>query len=574
MSTSSTDCHHHHRSPHQQQQQQQQQKRLGADVELERMQALLEKSRQEKRALSQQMDGQEAAWERLVSAKESYAVRVQEKDDEIVRLKRLLDSSSQATHELAKITSERDAAVSRASMSEAMEKQHSKVIERLDLRVRSLQKQLETQQQRHEAQQRDHAAQMDQIRKQLTERDEAAAIVERECSELRRDHVKMIEAFEATIEQRTREHTTAMTNKDAHIAKLQMMVNDLMYPSTASPVVEDDSTRHRLEAQLELTTSELDKERELIKSQTLEISHLKDEIKRLHRVSVCSSSDFYQLRAELEHEIEDKRRIMEEADAALEVQTRLEEENERIKLTNEKTQRDLADVLRKLATSEKERGSADLLAKYSQLEAENERLSLQQRQTEHECMRLMDELLAIEKVESGATQEVNDDRMYQREIEQLKLQVNREVKKYQDLEQSKEAKIHKLYKELSDLESLVENKVFNETELEEAIECEKRKVRMLEGRLREEEEKNRRLPIDARLSRTSPQYSLFNRQHHQQKRSSTGSFSLMTSTSMDTVSDHGNLLESAYCEICDEYGHEVMTCSAYKQNTGMDDYGS
>lgn len=538
------------------------------------MQALLEKSRQEKRALSQQMDGQEAAWERLVSAKESYAVRVQEKDDEIVRLKRLLDSSSQATHELAKITSERDAAVSRASMSEAMEKQHSKVIERLDLRVRSLQQQLETQQQRHEAQQRDHAAQMDQIRKQLTERDEAAAIVERECSELRRDHVKMIEAFEATIEQRAREHTTAMTNKDAHIAKLQTMVNDLMYPSTASPVVEDDSTRRRLEVQLELTTSELDKERELIKSQTLEISHLKDEIKRLHRVSVCSSSDFYQLRAELEHEIEDKRRIMEEANAALEVQTRLEEENERIKLTNEKTQRDLADVLRKLATSEKERGSADLLAKYSQLEAENERLSLQQRQTEHECMRLMDELLAIEKVESGATQEVNDDRMYQREIEQLKLQVNREVKKYQDLEQSKEAKIHKLYKELSDLESLVENKVFNETELEEAIECEKRKVRMLEGRLREEEEKNRRLPIHAPLSPTSPQYSLFNRHHHQQKRSSTGSFSLMTSTSMDTVSDHGNLLESAYCEICDEYGHEVMTCSAYKQNTVMDDYGS
>ncbi|KAG1101811.1 hypothetical protein G6F42_017452 [Rhizopus arrhizus] len=189
-------------------------------------------------------------------------------------------------------------------------------------------------------------------------------------------------------------------------------------------------------------------------------------------------------------------------------------------------------------------------------------------------MRLMDELLAIEKVESGATQEVNDDRMYQREIEQLKLQVNREVKKYQDLEQSKEAKIHKLYKELSDLESLVENKVFNETELEEAIECEKRKVRMLEGRLREEEEKNRRLPIHAPLSPTSPQYSLFNRQHHQQKRSSTGSFSLMTSTSMDTVSDHGNLLESAYCEICDEYGHEVMTCSAYKQNTVMDDYGS
>ncbi|GAN02358.1 hypothetical protein MAM1_0021c01801 [Mucor ambiguus] len=578
MSTSSTDCHHHHHRSSQQQQQQQQeqqQKRLSADVELERMHALLEKSRQEKRALSQQMDSQEAAWERLVSAKESYAVRVQEKDDEIARLKRLLDNSSQATHELAKMTSERDAALSRASMSEAMEKQHSKVIERLDLRVRTLQQQLEAQQQHHEAVQRDHAAQMDQVRKQLTERDEAAALVERECSELRLGHVKTIRAFETTIEQREREYTTTVANKDTHIDKLQLMINDLMYPSTASPIAEDDSTRRRLEAQLELTTSELDKERKLIKAQILEISHLKDEIKRLHRVSVCSSSEFYQLRSELEHEIEDKRRIMEEANAALEVQARLEEENERIKLTNEKTQRDLADVLRKLATTEKERGSADLLAKCSQLEAETERLMSEKKQTEHECMRLMDELLAIEKVESSATQDVpDDDKMYRREIEQLKLQVNREVRKYQDLEQSKEAKIHKLYKELSDLESLVENKVFNETELEEAIESEKRKVRMLEGRLREEEEKNRRLPIHAPLSPTSPQYSLFNRQHyhhHQQKRSSTGSFSLMTSTSMDTVSDHGNLLESVYCEICEEYGHEVMACNAYKQKTILDE---
>ncbi|CEP17691.1 hypothetical protein [Parasitella parasitica] len=575
MSTSSSDCHHHH---HHNRPSQQQDKQNSANIELERMHALLEKSIQEKQALSQQMNGQEAAWERLVSAKESYAVRVQEKDDEIARLKRLLENSSQATHELAKITSERDSALSRASMSEAMEKQHSKVIERLDVRVRTLQQQLEIEQRSHETTERDYTAKMDQIRKQLTERDKAAAVVERECSELRQEHVKAIKAFEATVERREREYTTTLANKDAHIAKLQHMVNDLMYPSTASPITEDDSTRRRLEAQLELTTSELDKERELIKAQALDISQLKDEIKRLHRVSVCSSSDFYQIRSELEHEIDDKRRIMEEANAALEVQAKLEEENERIKLTYEKTQRDLADVLRKLATTEKERGSADLLAKCSQLEADNERLHLQQKQAEHECMRLMDELLAIEKVESvAASEHGHDDKMYRREIEQLKLQVNREIRRYQDLEQAKEAKIRKLYKELSDLESLVENKVFNETELEEAIECEKRKVRMLEGRLREEEEKNRRLPIHAPLSPTSPQYSLFHRQHHHQqpKRSSTGSFSLMTSSSIDTVSDHGNLLESVYCEICEEYGHEVLTCNAYKQKAitdNEDDY--
>jgi hypothetical protein len=580
--TSATDdtnaCHHHHyheRSLHKKQllkssisskttrssfEQEQ------VDEELKRVSALLEKSRQEKEKLSQQMNGQEAAWDRLVSAKESYALLVEEKDDEIMRLKKAFEQTRQATDQLSKITAERESAISRATMSEAMEKQHIKVIERLDTRVKTLQKENGDLVTDHAIKKRDYAAQIDLLRKQLVERDEATATIERECSELKIINVDTVRAYEQDINQLKQQHATVISNKDAQIERLQSMVSDFTIASPTTPIV--DNTKRRLEAQLELSTKELDKERKLIKTMSTEINQLKDEIKRLHRVSVSSSSQFYSIRNELEMEIEDKKRIMEEANAALETQSRIEEENERIKMTHDKTQRDLADVLKKLAHIEKEKRSSysnaelakdqeALLKRIGQLETENERVVESQRQTEHDCMRLMDELLAIERVESSAPQEEQvDPRLYKREIEQLKLQMTRETQRYQDLEKSKQLKIGQLNKELSDLESLVENKVFMETELEEALENEKQKVRLLETKLSSQQQE-----VQLPLSPTSPHYSSI----FQRKRSSNAT-ALSSLTSLDTVSDYGsNLLESIYCEICEEYGHEVMTCNAFVQ---------
>jgi DNA repair exonuclease SbcCD ATPase subunit len=578
-STNNHSCNHHRP------QQQQQQRRFmhcsssakTKTQEITELQTQLEQSRQEQRALSQQMDGQEAAWERLVSAKESYAVLVQEKDNEIARLKRFIDQTHQDTDQLTKIASELDASQTRASMSEVMEKQHSKVIERLDSRVQSLQQDTAQLVQKHEAEILDRCAQVEQLRQQLAERDEVAAVIERECDGVRKTHIETVRAFESSIVALKTDHAQMIQNKDAQIARLQQMAQDFhqLYPPVTPVEEEDDmSLRRRLEDQLELSTRELDRERELIKSMEIEMHQLKDEIKRLHHVSINSNSQFYALRNELENEIQDKRRIMEEANAALEILARTEEENERIKMTNDKAQHDLADVLRKLATMEKQQRGSDevhyLLTKNRELEAQNEKLQAAQTQSEHECMRLMDELLAIEKVGSEDTGNITADQphMYQREIEQLKLQVVREAKRYTDLLYYKESKCEQLSKELADLESLVENKVFNETELEEAFENEKRKVRELELKLREEEEKNKNLVSKqqqqfAPMSPTSPQYSLFHRQQSQPKRSSTESFSLMISSSLDTVSDHGNLLESVYCEICEEYGHDVMTCDAF-----------
>lgn len=401
----------------------------------------------------------------------------------------------------------------------------------------------------------------------MAERDESIIMIERECAELRQLNRENLQAYESSLIEFKHENQKLVSIKDVQIQKLQSMVNDFSQclPPT-SPVLIDD-TRSRLEVQLELSTLELDRERELRKTMSMDIDQLKAEIKRLHRVSVSSSSQFYSIRDELEHEVKDKRRIMEEANAALETQTQVEEENERIRITHEKTQRDLADLLRKFALMEKQKNITNidelsLIERNRELELENERILESQKQTEHECMRLMDELLAIEKVNENIQQQ-GDERIYIKEIEQLKLQVIRESKKYQDLENSKRTKLEQLNKELSDLESLVENKVFNETELEETLENEKRKVRLLEAKLKEEEDYKRMIHP---MSPTSPQF------HIHKKRSSSitaSSFTLVTSSSLDTVSDRDGLLESVYCEICEDYGHDVMTCNAFIQ---IDEY--
>lgn len=547
--------------------------------ELKRVSALLEQSRQEQRALSQQMDGKEAAWERLVSAKESYALRVQEKEDELVRLKREIEQTRLANEQLKKVSSEKEGALSRASMSEAMERQHIKVIERLDLRVKSLQDENTKLVSTYESKLRDHAAKIDQLYKQLSEHDASTAAIERECADLRHVNRENLRAYEASMRELQQEYQDTVAIKDTQIQKLQYMVNDFsncLSPSY-SPISQDDS-RSRLEAQLDLSTQELDHERELRKAMASDIDQLKTEIKRLHRASISSSSQVCSIRDELENEIKDKRRIMEEANAALESQSRVEEENERIRLTHDKTQRDLADLLRKLASMEKQRNTTadeeSLLERNRHLELENERILELQRQTEHECMRLMDEILTIEKLnedqqhdkeeEEGGGGGGGDERMYKKEIEQLKLQVLRETKKYQDLETSKQVKLDQLNKELSDLESLVENKVFHETELEERLENEKRKVRSLEAKLKEEDDHKRLMMHNPPMSPTSPQYpSMFQRNKKRSSSTTASSFTLMTSSSLDTVSDHGALLESVYCEICEDYGHDVMTCTAF-----------
>ncbi|RCI04219.1 hypothetical protein CU098_011467 [Rhizopus stolonifer] len=555
--TSSDDnSRYYHRNSKQSIQRSHSEARMDTVDELKRVQVLLQQSREEKRLLLEKMDGKEEAWTRLLTAKESYALRVQEKEDEIVRLNNALQQAQQATEELAKANHGRDAIVSRLNMSEEIQKQHIRAIERLEGRLVLMQQQhTETLEQR-ESTIRDQAATIDQLYKQIGECDQATLAIERECADLRQAHISTMQAYDETLDQLKKEHAITSATKDVHIHKLQRAVNDFhqIYPVSPITVIADAdderaSPQKRLEDQLELATTELDHKRELVRLMAVEIDQLKDEIKRLHRLSATSNAEFYALRTQLETEIEDKRRVMDEANAAIQQQEKTEEENQDLRLSLTKTQLDLADALKNLTVSHQNKPKREfhyLLDKNRALKAECEAWAEEKIKLEHECRQLEDQMTVRQVVCAS-------DHACQRNVEILRLQLAREVKCHNDLKSHQQIQVDKLKQEIQQLESLIESKVLQETELENLLE-DKLRISFLETKLRQEEKDVKKLTVMP-LSPASP--STFRR-----------SFSLMPTESTDSVD------QDVYCEICEEYGHEVMACTALNMSSKQEDTSS
>lgn len=453
----------------------------------------------------------------LLSAKESYAIQVKEKTSEIDQLRRALQDSQASQTRMARETEQANA---RASLSISLQAQ----VDRLEQRIQCLVKEGEELKRVHYLETRDQAAYLDQLGKQLADRDHALATVEKDYAQMRQVNLDTVRSCEARLLEIKKEREIERGQWESRLGGLQGLVERLRQERFVPEVQDDSVNQHqRLETQLDLTTQELDREREKMERMAMEMGQLKEELKRLHVLSNASDIEYQQLKNLLEKEVEEKRQMMEEMGAALEAQNRLEEENESIRLSHGKAQHDLAELLKRLAAMDKKNnqgtGEDTLIAN---LREENERLLEAQKQSEQECMRLMDELLTL-----GHTK--NKEVPWNRELEHLRAQVSRERKRYEDMEWTLEQKIERLNKELVDLESLVENKVFNETELEERLESERKRVGMLEIRLKETE---RQIMIP---TPTSPVYQL--------------------KLNQPTV-------RNSYCEICEVYGHDLMLCTA------------
>ncbi|EGN99907.1 hypothetical protein SERLA73DRAFT_72683 [Serpula lacrymans var. lacrymans S7.3] len=120
---------------------------------------------------------------------------------------------------------------------------------------------------------------------------------------------------------------------------------------------------------------------------------------------------------------------------------------------------------------------------------------------------------------------------YELEIEQLRKRLN-EV-------EMKHARItHDLNKEISELEALVESKIYHEDELEQEVE------RLKEKLTRKKSSKNSLEPMQAGKQRDS---------------SSTASIS-----SMDSLSGHTQHIQ--VCEICERPGHDIFNCDLLKDD--------
>ncbi|KAI9475792.1 MAG: hypothetical protein EXX96DRAFT_486417 [Benjaminiella poitrasii] len=386
----------------------------------------------------------DVAWQRLLSLKESYAVQLQEKQTEMARLQRTLEDCAQTTEQVTKVTAERDAALNRARMSEAMERQHAKRIERLEQRIRRLQQDMTDVHQRLDDQGRDDGAVIDQLRKQLAQRDEMMGVIERESSQVQQDHRQTIDTYETTLATLQAQHVVLEEQQQARIAQLEQTLCQLTDRLSRQPL-DVNVAAQRLEAQLEISTLEIDRDRQKIQAQALTIERLQQELQRLHARAAEADVQLGVLRHELQTELDDKRRVMNDANAALEAQIRCEEEIDRL------------------------------------------RLSLDARSA-----------VSLPSCES-ATQ------------------------------------VRLLQREVVDLESRLQHKVLRVPELEEAVRVERQKVALLEARL----ERSQGNKVEMPVSPVSP---------HRPSVSST----------------------NEYCEICEEYGHEVMTCKALSMMEYLD----
>ncbi|KAI8147192.1 hypothetical protein BJV82DRAFT_598105 [Fennellomyces sp. T-0311] len=518
-----------------------------SEQELYHIYELLEKAQREKDKLSAEISSKEAAWERLVTTKESYALRIKEKDEEMTRLQQQLSDFQEKFETAQQQLQEKQNMLDKSVKDDSSQEQSLRRIEKLEGIIEDMKAKATGTMEAYETQLRESQGQLDHLRNSLKDQETMSAALERECDDLRKAGLEAINAYEASIQELKRQSHQAEEQKNSEITELNKTIANLRgddyvvggnYDSHDRYADEWHDQRIRLEEQLELATDEVEQER--IRNATLanENDKLRKELQLFHMSSATSDDRFDALRRELETELQDKRRLMEEADAAFEAQARAEDENYQMKMARVKMERELEEAHIRIQLLEESGAAppaennssegAQLTAQLNEalqakklLEQECDKLRESQSGLEKECMRLMDELLAEQGSSSPHTDDANSVELRKR-IQKLEDDLLQERLRYNDLEHEKRAEINHLSTELAELETLIENGVFEDNDLQEALDVERKKVQALEKELKVLKE-----------SKPAPEKK------------------------MDPYETN-----DPYCELCEEFGHDVMTCAS------------
>ncbi|KAL7311420.1 hypothetical protein PS15m_009188 [Mucor circinelloides] len=516
---------------------------------------MLEKTQRERDQLLMQMKSKETAWERLVSSKESLSLQVQEGESQCQRLSRELEQAQLTVEQLQHNLAERDASLAKNQRDEEKQSQDQRRIERLENLVRELQNQLQATKDEQLRLNREHAGIVEQVRKEASASEATTASLEKECEELRRAGLEAIHAYEESVIQLKQKHDLDLQQKDQHIQQLDYTIADLKYKQ--STLFDDDERdietrlnemnrshtneisnengattdeadqRHRLEEQLELAMAELDNERLTIETMNHEVDQLKLELNQARQQTLSVEQKFESLQADFERELADKKRLIEEADNAFEAQAKAEDEHYQMKLS-------------KMA-----------------LEKENAELIESNKQLEQDFNNLMDEMLALEKqdlkrplsnTEGGglATAQVthSNDKELQEKIHQLE----KENESHRHSLSAEKNQVNQLSKDLAELESLVESRVFSEADLEEKLEAERKKVASLQKELQDLKDHRNEVNKNFLISPTNT--------------TTTTSPTPPPPSSKLLASKSRANLDEDYCELCDSYGHDVLQCKS------------
>lgn len=509
--------------------------------ETDQLYNILEKVQKERDTLLQQMKNKESAWERLVSSKESLSLQVEEEELKTRRLQRQIEELKTQVDALTEQLAERDASLAKNQRDDEKSSQDQRRIERLEQLVRELQEEIKTLKEDSVLKAREHQGAMDQVRKKVQASESTTASLEKECEELRRAGLEAIHAYENSVVEIKKNHEKELALKQQQINGLEYTIADLRHKQ--STLFDDDSEQdiesklkelqqmhmnvvvtpqgqdqqRRLEEQLELTMAELDSERVTIQSMSHEIETLKNKVQQSHQQILSMEQKYDSLQNDFEKELADKKRLIEEADSAFEQQAKAEDEHYQLKLS-----------------------TMSLEKQYNQVLEKNKQL-------EDDYNQLMDEMLALEKQDLSGSDKTNsggpkDHNSLQEKVTQLQ----KENEMHRKSLTLKTTEVTQLSKELAELESIVENRVFGEADLEEQLEQERKKNVALEREI----------------------LSLKTSQLHTKRNSEYKHFSISptttttTSSASPTPQHHDSEDLSKYCELCERYGHDLLQCKS------------
>lgn len=314
------------------------------------MQELLEESRREREKLAQEMSGKEAAWERIVSTKESYALQVKDKEQEIRRLEQALAASEE---KLQALTNQADI----QSSQQALLEQQRHRITKLDQLLQEVQAKEKRALEDYRDLQQESAARLDQVKRLLADRDQTVASLEQECDELTRASMAAARTYEESMEQTKAKYTQALEAKDRELEQLRQTLSAMAASQRTqqeSPVPEfvADDQKRRLEQQLQSALEELDRERRLVATKTQELDTVKAQLIQLQKATEAFDKRCQALERELETELQDKGRVMEEVYMVRQAQSDAEEQHLQVELAKQKAEQDL-EVLKKDALKAK-----------------------------------------------------------------------------------------------------------------------------------------------------------------------------------------------------------------------------
>lgn len=179
------------------------------------------------------------------------------------------------------------------------------------------------------------------------------------------------------------------------------------------------------------------------------------------------------------------------------------------------------------------------------------------KQTEMECLKLMEE---VEKLHQQASQDeaiklvLKEDlseedkiakilQQNQKKLEQICIQHATELReskeKAEKQEKEQKRQVVNLNRDISELESLIESKIFKEADLEEALEKERKQVKKLQMELQDAKDEKKVF-----VETSSPSSSINKKDQQVPKKNNIGE---------DLI---------AYCELCEVNGHDLISCKA------------